>query len=340
MKRLLSSIASPLLAGAFALLGVASSSEAQAASVCVYDPAGRTGFMYKIAEGWAVQAAAWGATVSLKPYTDEATAVNDFTAGSCDGVMASGVRLQRYNAATYTVEAVGGVSTYELLQPVLTTLQTKSNYAPMFDAGAYETVGIWPLGAVYVFVRDRSLNSIGALSGKRVASLDYDKASALAIQRMGGVGVSADLATLGPAFNNGELDVLFLPATAYTPFELWHGIGTKGGVITTPLLQVTYQILIHDGKFPADFGTKSRTWVASDFGTAMKAIRSAEAAIPATSWITPTAAAKTELDGFSQRMRLELRDKQKAYDGRVLSLLKKARCNADATRAECAQTLE
>ncbi len=323
------------------LPGVAQAqAQAQARTACVYDPAGRTGFMFKLAESWAVQAAGWGAPVTLKPYTDEATAVNDFTAGSCDAVLASGVRLQRYNAATYTVEAVGGVPSYELLQPVLNTLQTKEVYAPMFKAGAYETVGIWPLGAVYVMVRDRNLASIGALSGKRIASLDYDKASGLAIQRMGGVGVSSDLATLGPAFNNGELDVLFLPATAYTPFELWRGLGQKGGIIRTPLAQVTFQILVHEGKFPADFGTRSRAWVAGDFATALKSIKAAEAGIPATTWIDPTAAAKAELDGFGQKMRIELRDKQKSYDGKVLALLKKARCNADGARAECAQSLE
>jgi len=329
-----------LLLASLSFLALAAASPAQAASVCVYDPAGRTGFMYKMAESWAINAASWGARVELRPYTDEATAVNDFTAGSCDGVMASGVRLQRYNPATYTVEAVGGVPSYDLLKPVLSTLQTKAAYTPMFDAGEYETVGIWPLGAVYVMVRDRSLASIGALSGKRIASLDYDKASALAISRMGGVGVSADLATLGPAFNNGELDVLFLPATAYTPFELWHGLGDKGGIITTPLLQVTYQVLIHDGKFPEGFGTKSRTWVAGDFDTAMKSIKAAEAEVPAKYWVKPTDSAQTELEGFAQKLRLELRDQSKAYDGRVLSLLKKARCNADPARAECAQSLE
>lgn len=329
-----------LLTTCLALLSLCAASSAQAATVCVYDPAGRTGFMYKMAEGWAINAASWGASVELKPYTDEATAVNDFTAGSCDGVMASGVRLQRYNASSYTVEAVGGVPGYDLMGPVLNALQTKANYAPMFDAGAYETVGIWPLGAVYVMVSDKSLASVGAMSGKRIASLDYDTASGLAIQRMGGVGVSADLATLGPAFNNGELDVVFLPATAYTPFELWHGLGDKGGIITSPLLQVTYQILVHDGKFPDGFGTKSRAWVAGDFDTAMKAIKAAEDGIPDKYWVTPTAAAQAELDGFGQKMRLELRDQVKSYDGRVLSLLKKARCNADGTRAECAQSLE
>lgn len=318
---------------------LASTSAAAGQTVCVYDPAGRTGFMYKLAESWAINAASWGASVELKAYTDEATAVNDFTAGSCDGVMASGVRLQRYNASAYTVEAVGGVPTYDLLKPVLSTLQTKSNYAPMFDAGAYETVGMWPLGAVYVIVRDRGLDSVGDLAGKRIASLDYDQASALAIQRMGGVGVSADLATLGPMFNNGELDVCFLPATAYTPFELWHGLGDSGGIITEPLLQVTYQVMVHDGKFPDGFGAKSRAWVAGDFDTAMKSIQAAEDGIPDKYWVTPDASARAEFEAFAQSMRLELRDKG-SYDGRVLSLLKKARCNADGSRAECAQDLE
>lgn len=336
MKRLLSSVATLGLA----LLGLTASAPAAAGqTVCVYDPAGRTGFMFKMAQGWATQAASWGAQVELKPYNDEATAVNDFTAGSCDGVMASGVRLQKYNPATYSVEAVGGVPTYDLLGPVLKTLQTKPNYTPMFDAGAYETVGMWPLGAVYVMVRDRSLDRVGDLAGKRVASLDYDSASALAVKRMGGVGVSADLATLGPAFNNGEIDVCFLPATAYTPFELWHGIGDKGGIISEPLLQVTFQILIHDGKFPDGFGDKSRAWVAGDFATGLAAIKKAEAEIPKTTWIPVDAAAQKEFAAFAQQMRIQLRD-QGAYDGRVLSLLKKARCNADGTRAECAQNLE
>ncbi len=330
----------PLRQTLIALGMLLSTPAAAAQTVCVYDPAGRTGFMFKLMEGWAIQAAGWGASVELKPYTDEATAVNDFTAGKCDAVAASGVRLQRYNASAYTVEAVGGVPSYDLLKPVLTTLQTRPNYAPMFDAGDYETVGLYPLGAVYVMTRDRNRDQISDFSGTRVATLDYDKASALAVERMGGVAVSTDLATLGPMFNNGELDVCFLPATAYTPFELWHGLGDKGGILKTPLLQVTFQIMVHDGRFPEGFGDKSRAWVAGDFDSAMKSIKAAEAEIPAKYWVTTTAAAQAEFDGFSQKMRLELRDKQKAYDGRVLTLLKKARCNADGSRAECAQSLE
>ena len=47
-----------------------------------------------------------------------------------------------------------------------------------------------------------------------------------------------------------------------------------------------------------------------------------------------------KMDAFAQKMRLELRDKTKSYDPKVLALLKKARCNADPNRAECAQNLE
>ncbi len=324
----------------FGLTLSAPAAAAETRSMCVYDPAGRTGFIFKLMEGWAINASAWGATVDLKPYTDEATAVNDFTAGRCDGVAASGVRLQRYNKSAYTVEAVGGIPTYDLLKPVLSTLQTNAAYAPMFDAGDYETIGIYPLGAVYVLTRDRGRDELKEYAGARVATLDYDQASAVAVEGMGGVKVPADLATLGPMFNNGELDVCFLPATAYTPFELWHGLGDAGGIITSPLLQVTLQLMVHDGRFPDGFGADSRKFVAGDFESAMKSVRAAEAEIPSKYWIKPTAAAQAELDALFQRMRLSLRDDRKSYDGRVLSLLKKARCNADASRAECAQNLE
>lgn len=319
-------------------IGLASA-PARAQTVCVFDPAGRTGFMYQLMESWKTQAAGWGATVTLRPYTDEATAINDYNAGSCDGVAASGVRLQKYNPATYTVEAVGGITDYTLFKRVLQTLQTKDTYSKLFTKGANETVGVFPIGAVYVYLRDRNLDTVPEMSGKRVAVLDYDQASKVAVDRMGGVASRNELSSLGPAFNNGELDVCFLPATAYTPFELWHGIGAKGGVLEYPLSQVTLQILLRPAKFPTGMGAKSRTWAASQFDAALAAVKRAEAEIPAATWVKTTTGARAEFDTMAQKLRVDLKN-QGSYDATVLSLLKKARCNADATRTECAQTLE
>ena len=107
---------------------------------CVFDPGGRTGFLYALVDAWKTQAVTWGATVILRPYTDEATAINDFNAGSCDGVAATGVRLQKYNPAAYSVESVGGVTDYALFKRVLSTLQTKDTYTGMWTKNGYETV--------------------------------------------------------------------------------------------------------------------------------------------------------------------------------------------------------
>ena len=52
----------------------------------------------------------------------------------------------------------------------------------------------------------------------------------------------------------------------------------------------------------------------------------------------PTASVES-FERLLQRLRIELRDKQR-YDGAVLSLLRKARCNADANRWECVEALE
>ncbi len=308
-------------------------------TVCVYDPAGRTGFAYSWLESWKINAPAWGVDVDLRPYTDEETAINDFNAGKCDGVVATGVRLQRFNAAAYSVEALAGIPSYSLLKPVLVTLQTKSSYAPMFTSGLYETAGIYPLGAVYAFVRDRSIDDVGDFAGRRIATMDYDNTSKLVVDRIGGVMVPADLSSLGPMFNNGDVDVCFLPATAYTPFELWHGLGDGGAAVKYPLLQVTLQIVLNAERFPADFGKQSRAFVAGQFDEAMTVVERAEAEIPSTSWTTMPPDKVAEFEVLMQRLRIELRDKG-SYSGEVLSLLRKARCNADGTRAECAQGLE
>ena len=66
------------LAPLLALAGLATASpEAAAQTVCVYDPAGRTGFAYGWLQKWQEASAGWGATVELKSYNDEETAVNE-----------------------------------------------------------------------------------------------------------------------------------------------------------------------------------------------------------------------------------------------------------------------
>ncbi|MEL6345695.1 MAG: putative solute-binding protein [Myxococcota bacterium] len=313
---------------------------AQAASVCVYDPAGRTGFAYKWMEAWQTQAAGWGANVELKSYNDEETAVKDFDAGTCDAIAATGIRLQKYNRATYTVEAVAGIPNYTLLKQVLVTLQTNDAYDRHFTSGQYETAGIYPLGAVYAFVRDRGINDAGDFAGRSVAYMDYDKTSLTVVEAIGAVKVPVNLSTLSSTFNNGRADATFVPASAYTPFELWKGLGDTGAVVKYPLLQVTMQVVLRKDSFPAGFGDKSRDYVARQFDTAMSVVNRSEGEIKSNYWMGMESSAKEqEFEQEMQKLRIKLRDTGR-YDPEILTLLRKARCYADNTRWECAQNLE
>ena len=287
-------------------------------------------------EPWARNAATWGAEVELKPYTDEATALADFDAGSCDAVAASGVRLQRFNKTTYTLEALGGIPDYTLLKRSVVALQTVPSYEWMFKQGSYEVAGIYPLGAVYAFVRDGSIDNVESLGGKKIATLDYDKTSKYVVNNVGGVMVGVDLSSMGPTFNNGGADVAFLPATAYTPFELWKGLGANGAVIKYPITQVTLEIVLKPEAWPEGFSAKSRKFAADNFDVALSAVKKAEAEIPAKYWKAPDPAKVQGFDDLLRDLRRKLRDDVGAYNGKVLGMLKTARCGANKARPECA----
>lgn len=309
---------------------------AQARRICVYDPAGKVGDYYRLIEEWGAEAAGWGAAVTLQPYTDEETARRDYDAGHCDGVLATGVRLQGYNRFPTTLEAIGGVPDYAWLQTLVGTLASNASVAARLRSGDHETAGILPIGAVYLFVRDRNIDSVAELSGKRIATLDYDKASAFMVKRINAVMVPADLSSLGPKFNNGEVDAAYVSAPAWKPFELWKGVGTKGGAVKLPLAQATLQLVIRAPKFPDGFGAKSRASLAAKFDRALAAVKKAEAEIPASVWITLPAASSPAFDAMFEDVRVELRG-QGAYDGAMLKAMKATRCNKAPSRPECAE---
>ncbi|MBT3219106.1 MAG: hypothetical protein HN348_08450 [Proteobacteria bacterium] len=323
-----------------AALSLSSTALADSRRLCVYDPAGKTGDYFGIMEDFALEASSWGAEITLQAYTDEETASKDFDAGHCDGVLATGVRLQRFNRFPSTLEAIGALPSYDLLKGMVVTLATYESAAQKLTAGDYETVGFIPVGAAYLFVRDRSVDSVAELAGKRVATMDYDKAAPVMVDRVGAIMVPADLGSIGPKFNNGDVDVCYMSAPAYGPFELWRGLEGNGGILRAPLAQATLQLLIRRSKFPVGFGGKARTDMAGRFDEALAVLQRAEADIPDKYWVDINDERREEWDELFLSVRLKLRDEHKAYDASMLSALRKLRCGHDSTRAECVEKKE
>ena len=330
-----------IAAGLTALsMAVAAPAHAETRSICVYDPAGKSGDYYGLMSKYATEASTWGVEVEIKAYTDEETAAKDYEAGQCDGVVATGVRLQRFNRFAATIEAIGGLQTYTQLKQMVTTLASSAGASAKLSQDGNTVVGFIPVGAVYLFVRDREVDTVPDLAGKRIATMAYDKASVFMVDRVGAIMVPADLGSIGPKFNNGDVDACYVSAPAFRPFELHRGLEGGGGILKAPLAQATLQVMIRDSKFPEGFADKSRKDLNGRFGTALSIIEKAEADIPAKFWVDIPAATLADWDQMFQGVRISLRDEKKAYDGMMLGVMKTLRCTENGSRAECAENKE
>jgi Family of unknown function (DUF6091) len=209
----------------------------------------------------------------------------------------------------------------------------------LMTEGNYEVGGIFPLGAAYPMVRDRSWNSVEALSGKKIAAFDYDKAQGTMIQRIGAQPVSVDVTNIGPKFNNGFVDMVNLPAVAYKPFELHKGIGVKGGIGRFPIMIPTVQMILSKPKFPEGYGEKSRQYWLSQFDRAMGIIAVAEKGIPAATWNDLPVENVPKYVLMLREARIAIA-KEGMYNKTGLNIIKKARCSVNPSDAECASKIE
>jgi len=308
-------------------------------TLCVYDPSGANGDAFATMKDFQVAASAWGIDFTLKPYTNEKTAADDFKADKCDAAFLTGVRARGFTKFAATVEALGATPSYELLGQAI-KLMAEPKLAPKMKTGDYETAMVMPMGAVYIMVRDRSWNSIESMAGKRIATIGFDQAATYMVKLAGASMVSADISTFGGIFNNGAADICYSPATAFKPLELEKGVKEKGGIIHYPIAQLTGQVLIHSSKFTPEFAQASRKYGADNYSKILKLSTKADASIASKYWIEVDKDSRNKYDALFQDVRVKLRDDEKVYDKDMLSLMRCLRCKEDNTRPECAQKRE
>lgn len=320
-----------------ALAGLMGASMANATGVqrlCVYDPVGSQGEAFNMMKDFKLTAAKWGANLELKPYTDERVAAEDFKAGQCDGAIITGLRGRQFNQFTGSIDSVGSIPTYKHMRSVVELLSSPKSASLMVN-GPYEVAGIVPLGAAYVFVNDRKIDSIEKAAGKKIAVLEWDKSQARMVQQLGAQPVASDITNFAGKFNNGQVDIIAAPAVAFKPLELYKGLGTKGAVYRFPLIQITANLMIRHDKFPAGFGQKCREYIATQLDRAFDMIKKSEADIEPKYWLEITPADKVNYTKLMREARLQL-TREGVYDKRTMALLKRVRCKHDPAAAECA----
>ncbi|MFZ3192001.1 MAG: putative solute-binding protein, partial [Moraxellaceae bacterium] len=295
---------------------------------------GTSGDVYTMMKDYALADNGWGEIVTLKPYTDERVASEDFKAGQCDAVALTGMRGRQFNSFVGSIDAIGAVPSNAAARAVMQLVSKPQLAADMVQSG-YEVAGVTPMGSAYLFVNDRSINTLAKAAGKKIAVLDYDKAQARMVQRVGAQPVSADITTFGGMFNNGQVDIVGAPAVAFKPLELHKGLGSKGAIARFPILQVTGNIIIRQNKFPAGFGQKSREWVAAQLPRAVAMVEKTEKDIPAKYWMEIPANDQVGYIKLMREARIEL-TKEGFYNTKMMSLLKRVRCQQNPSSFECA----
>ncbi|MFW1769014.1 putative multidrug efflux protein AdeT1 [Acinetobacter baumannii] len=302
--------------------------------VCVFDPIGKSGDAFALAKDYALEAKNWGADLSLKAYIDERVAAEDLKVGKCDGAIISGLRGRQFNKYTGSLDAVGA----------LTNMKTAINAykllsSPMAEkimvVGPYEIAGLGTIGPAYLFVNDRSINTLAKAAGKKIGVFKYDEAQPKLVQHVGGQAVSVDVTNAGAKFNNHEIDIVPAPIVAFKPFELYKGLGEKGAIVRFPLTQISANFIIRKDQFPAGFGQKSRTWVASQLNRTFGIIAKYESDIPSKYWMDIPKNEQLNYMKMMREARIQL-TKAGIYDPKMMNFLKKVRCKENPSNFECA----
>ena len=305
--------------------------------MCVFDLLGKAGESYKFLEEWALVSKKWGAQVQLISFQDEDLADKAFQNDKCDAVYMTSMRARTYNKFAGSIDALGGVPSNKIAQKAVEYVLDPRNTKRMIttlQGENYEVAGIGLIGSAYIFVKDRSLNTIEKAQGKKFAILHYDRAQRVMVEQVGAVPVMSDISNFIKKFNTGEVDVVAAPAYAYKPLEIEKGLGSKGAMLNFPVVNVTADLIVRPERFPAQFGEQSRQWFLQKIPQSFAMVQRLEAAIPSKIKMQLSKEDKEKYQRLLREGRIDL-TKQGIYDPGMMRVLKKARCTVERTNFEC-----
>lgn len=306
---------------------------------CLFDIMGNSGDITSVARDLALEARKWNLIVDLKVYTDERVAAEDFKSGQCEAVAISTMRAKQFNRMVGSIDAPGNLPTYQHTKTLLRLLANPT-LASLAINGRYQIAAIVPIGAVYVMVNDRNINSLEKAAGKRVVVLDWDKSQSQMIAAIGAQPVPSDISSYGGKFNNGQADIIAAPAMAYKPLELYKGIGKKGGVIRFPLLQATGSVVIRrDLLLPKIPDLDARLAQLRDYGMTkldvmVDLLAKSDKEIPDNMWIDLPKSEQERYARMLRQARIHLMQ-EGVYDATMMNILKRVRCRHDPANEEC-----
>jgi hypothetical protein len=313
---------------AAAILATATSSFA-GQKLCVFDPLGTQGDAYFFMKDYAVAAKPWGADITLKAYTDDEKANDDFKLGKCDGLATTGIRTRQFNNFSGSIDSAGGVPNDEVAKAII-SLMANPKLAKEMVSQDTEVVGVSPLGMAYAIVSSQNINSLATVSGKRYGILEYDTAQRLIVDKFGATPVPVTLSSMANEFNKGRVDLVDIPIYAFKAL----GFKNSARILDYPLAYLTTQIIVHPAKFPSGYGQKSRIWVEGQMDRQFQSIKRLTNSVDPKLWVKTSPPDVITADKIFHYARISMA-KEGAYSPQMLSLLKKIRCLKIPGNFEC-----
>ena len=317
-------------------------------SICFYDMQGSTGEFYSRAKDLGLIARRWNIIADFKVISDENKVAEAFKAEKCDAAVLSTLHAREFNKFMGSVDAVGAVPSYEHMRLVLKTL-FDPKLEPLTISGPYQIVSVFPVGAQYLHIKDRSIESIEQLAGKKVSVINWGASLGSAMQKIGFTPVGNDVGEFTKAFNANEIDALVAPAMVYWPYELKQGLGDKGGIYSTPVAQMTASLVINRDllkKKAPDIDNRVAAFRAmtSQFQDEMldkifHTIDKTEKDVPKKYWMILEPENEKKYEAALRQARIQL-TKEGVYDEKMMKVLKKIRCKIESNAPECSNNEE
>ena len=312
-------------------------------SLCVWDIMGHTGEVVAMMRDYQVYASQLGVDFEIRSYVDERIASEDFRTKYCDAVLLTGLRARAFNSFTGSIEAVGAIPTDAHMRTLVQVLSSPRSQSLMLSREgdrSFEIAGILPFGSAHGFVSDRDIKGADQLPGKTIAVFDYDKAQAQLVRELGALPDPSDVNNFASKFNAKSVDIVIAPLAAYQALELYRGLGQKGGIIDYVLAQVSLQVIIDPDRFPAGFGQQSRQYMNQTlYPRAVSMLERYASFVDDKYWIKSTPPNLKRYDEMSRISRIGLIE-QGIYNPKMMSLLKRIRCQHEPARSECSMQSE
>ncbi len=303
--------------------------------ICTWDPVGMNGPVMAFFKDLKATAIPWGYDFDFIPYDDENKATTDLANNVCDIAIVTAILSRDYVQFAGTLDAIGGITSEDKLKKTLATI-TSPKATDLMSDGNYEVVISMPVGSMFAYVNDKSINNIDRFRGKRIGILNGDIQTKTFAELAGAIPMNTSLANFADQFKRGIIDIIFMPALAYETFELYKGLGDKGGILDIRLFYGMIQAISRKSQFTDEFGTNMRRYMYNKLANTINMIEQAERSIPEKYWIKTSQKSKDDLEDLYKNIRLTLKVNNK-FDSRALTLLWKIRCQSSPEREECVE---